>query len=133
LIHLPTFIFDLPWRRTTEITNNIIIITIVQRILINAVIVIIMVIFVISVNGTAFTGSSSNVFCPCALFVRPTATFASGGSSSPLLLHFRHVVDLQHASPAGNGPVEPGMGLPDAGATDNHTADNISTSGCNSP
>ena len=117
----------MPWRRTTEITNNIIIIiTIVQRILINAVIVIIMVIFVISVNGTAFTGSSSNVLRPCAQFVGPTATFASRGSSS-------HVVDLQHTIPAGNGPVEPGMGLPGAGVADNHTADNTNTSGCISP
>ena len=73
------------------------------------------------------------MFFVSVLFVRPIATFASGGSSSPLLLHFRHVVDLQHASPAGNGPVEPGMGPPDAGAADNDTADNISTSGCISP
>jgi hypothetical protein len=57
----------LPWRRTTEITNNIIIITIVQRIMINAVIVIIMAIFVIIVIGTVFTGSRRNVFCVCAV------------------------------------------------------------------
>ena len=100
--------------------------------MINAVIVIIMAIFVIIVIGTVFTGSSSKVFCACAVRTAYN-NVRIRGSSSPLLLHVRHVVDLQHTIPAGNAPVEPGMGLPDAGATDNHTADNISTSGCNSP
>jgi len=57
----------LPWRRTIEITNNItVVITSVQRIMVNAVIVIIMAILVLIVIGTVFTGSSSKVYCVCA-------------------------------------------------------------------
>ena len=77
-IHLPTLTFDLPWRRTTDITNNItiIIITIVRHTMIIAVIATNITSVAVIVIVTVLIPAQACSCCVCVsvLFIRPIAT-----------------------------------------------------------
>ena len=83
-VHLPTLTLDLPWRRTTDITNNITIsiITIVRHTMIIAVIAtniaIVAVIVIVTVLISA--QACSGCVCVAVLFIRPIATPAPRAS-----------------------------------------------------
>ena len=82
--HLPTFIFDMAWRQTMEITNNItiIIITIVRHTMIIAVIATNIAIVAVIVIVTVLIPAQACSCCVCApvLFIRPIATPAPRAS-----------------------------------------------------